>query len=103
MQIVWSRTAQADLNAIFEYLFPKNASAAIETIGHIYDSAAHLADHPEIGRSGRVEQTRELIVPQTPYIVSYRIKAPQIQMPQIQILTVIHGRRKWPDSFQTVD
>lgn len=44
-----------------------------------------------VGRQGRVEGTRELIVPNTPYIVAYRIFENQIR-----ILAVIHTARHWP-------
>ena len=35
--------------------------------------------------------TRELVVPSTPYIVVYRV-----QEEYVEILRVIHGSRKWP-------
>jgi len=92
MHIIWSLTASADLNAIFEYLLPKNALAALETVEHIESSIQHLADHPEIGRGGRVTHTLELIVPRTPYIVAYRVRENVVE-----IASIIHASRKWPD------
>jgi toxin ParE1/3/4 len=47
-----------------------------------------------MGRPGRVPATRELLIPQTPYIIPYRV-----QQGTIQILRVYHGARRWPDSF----
>jgi toxin ParE1/3/4 len=41
-----------------------------------------------------VPGTRELVIPQTPYIVPYRV-----QGHVIQILRAYHGARRWPDSF----
>jgi len=32
-----------------------------------------LTDHPEFGRPGRVDGTRELVISRTPYLVAYRI------------------------------
>lgn len=59
----------------------------------LVEAAAFLAYHPEIGRLGRVSGTRELVVAGTPYIFVYRVKA------TIEILTILHTARKWPDRF----
>jgi len=52
-----------------------------------------LPNNPHI-RPGRVPGTRELVIPQTLYIVPYRV-----QRDVIQILRVYDGARRWPDSF----
>ena len=44
-----------------------------------------------LGRPGRVEGTRELVVPDTPYLVPYRGRGHAVE-----ILRVFHGARKWP-------
>ena len=51
-----------------------------------------LARHPEMGRKGRVSGTRELVV--APYVVAYRVRRTTIE-----IVAIIHGARRWPDSF----
>ena len=53
-----------------------------------------LGDHPKIGRIGRVAGTYELVIPGIPYIVPYRILNQEVQ-----ILSVYHTSRKWPESF----
>jgi toxin ParE1/3/4 len=63
-------------------------------VERIYDSVGLLARHPEIGRPGRVPGTRELIVSGSPYIVPYRIRGEEIE-----IITVLHAARLWPDRF----
>jgi len=52
-----------------------------------------LGRHPSLGRAGRVDGTRELIISNTPYIV-YRVVENQIR-----ILPVIHTSRQWPRRF----
>jgi plasmid stabilization system protein ParE len=46
-----------------------------------------------MGRVGRDETTRELVVIGTPYIAVYRLRE------RIEIITIFHAARKWPDSF----
>ena len=53
-----------------------------------------LAEHPGIGRTGRVEGTRELVIPGLPYILPY-----QVEDRVIRILAVMHTSRKWPEAF----
>jgi plasmid stabilization system protein ParE len=55
---------------------------------------ATLADTPELGRPGRVEQTRELPVPHTSYLLAYTVVDSQLT-----ILAVQHSAREWPRGF----
>ena len=53
-----------------------------------------LAQFPEIGRPGRIEGMRELVIPGTPYIAAYRIADDTVR-----ILRVLHGAQQWPDGM----
>ena len=53
-----------------------------------------LADFPESGRTGRIEGTRELVVPKTPFVAPYRITGDTIE-----ILAVHHASQRWPEAF----
>ena len=44
-----------------------------------------------MGRQGRIDNTRELVIGNTPYIVIYRIKNDAIE-----ILRILHSARKFP-------
>ena len=94
MKIVWTEPARQDLREIFEYIANENPNAARRLLGQIKEQALILIDNPQIGRAGRVEGTRELVLSGTNYILPYRVKAQQVQ-----ILSVFHGARKWPESF----
>jgi toxin ParE1/3/4 len=48
-----------------------------------------------MGRTERVRGTLELVIQGLPYIVPYRIKGNDVQ-----ILSVFHSARKWPELFQ---
>jgi toxin ParE1/3/4 len=60
----------------------------------IIEQVALLANHPGIGRPGRVEGTRELVIPGLPYLVAYSHRNDTVA-----VLRVLHGARKWPESF----
>ncbi len=91
MIVEWSGPARRDLIAIAGYLAANNPEAALAVIDRIDDAIANLADHPRMGRPGRVASTRELVVPGLPYIVSYRLREHRVQ-----ILRVLHAARNWP-------
>jgi toxin ParE1/3/4 len=46
------------------------------------------------GRSGRVSGTRELVIPNTPFVVAYAIARDRIV-----ILATYHGAQQWPEAF----
>jgi toxin ParE1/3/4 len=66
-------SAERDLDEIEAYIATDNPAAAIDTVLRVIDSLAHLGEHPEIGRAGRIAGTREWVIPKTPFIAAYRI------------------------------
>lgn len=94
MKIVWTEPARQDLRQIFEYIAVDNPKAARKLLTEIKERAVLLQGNPVIGRTGRVDGTRELVITGTHYILPYRVKENQIQ-----ILAVFHGARKWPNNF----
>ncbi len=93
MRLVWTRLALDDLDHAREYVAAVNPRAARDTIARIERATEALLAHPEIGRPGRLEGTRELIVVGTPFVGPYRPRGDRIE-----ILGVIHGARRWPGS-----
>ncbi|WP_310889386.1 type II toxin-antitoxin system RelE/ParE family toxin [Delftia sp. UME58] len=49
---------------------------------------------PELGRLGRIEDTRELVISQTSYVVPYRVYGNVVR-----ILRVLHCAQQWPDEL----
>jgi toxin ParE1/3/4 len=92
MRIVWTAPAYRDLIHAFDYVAEDNGAAAGRLIETILAATESLASFPFLGRVGQLPNTRELVITGTPYYVPYRIKGSEIQ-----ILSVIHGARKWPD------
>jgi toxin ParE1/3/4 len=94
VKIAWTEPARQDLRDIFEYIAEENPHAARALLNEIRVRAVLLQSNPQIGRPGRVDGTRELVLTGTRYILPYRIKEKQIQ-----ILAVFHSARQWPDNF----
>ena len=66
----------------------RNLETANRVCRTIYNAIQVLRRHPRGGRpSNSEEATRELVIPQSPYLVAYRIIEPQA----IQILRIWHG------------
>ncbi len=93
MQIKWLKKALQNLNDEAEYIAQENPEAARLVVQHIVAKINLLADNPAMGHPGRIHGTRELVVPDTRYIVPYRVK-PQHQT--IEILRVFHSSRRLP-------
>lgn len=68
--------------------------AAAAQIVKIVESASGLTAFPNQGRIGRRSGTRELVVPRTPFIIAYRVSEDRVE-----ILRVIHGAQRWPESL----
>ncbi|MBI4346332.1 MAG: type II toxin-antitoxin system RelE/ParE family toxin [Elusimicrobia bacterium] len=93
VKLIWTLLALADLDHARDYIQQVGGSAA-STLDRIERAVAALARHPQIGRAGRVDGTRELVVSGTPFILPYRVK-----QRRIEILAVLHAARRWPESF----
>lgn len=94
MRIRWLTEALADMQAIKGYIAEQNPVAARQVIASIRRDVISLTDQPNIGRIGRLPETRELVINQYPYIVAYRE-----QRDEVHILAVVHTSRRWPKTL----
>ena len=90
MKVVWSRRAIRHLTCLREYIEKDSERNAQEVAKRILKAVNLLQSHPEMGRPGRVVGTRELVVPETPYIIPYRVR-----FGRLELIAVFHGRQKW--------
>jgi toxin ParE1/3/4 len=95
VNVIWTRPALHALEAIGDYISGENPIAAERTVRRIRERVNELRAHPHLGRPGRIADTRELVVPGTPFIVPYRVRDERVE-----VLSVFHGARKWPESFR---
>ena len=95
MRVIWTEPAARALENIQDYLARDNRRAAWEVVHRVRQAVNQLEEQPKMGRTGRVRGTLELVIQGLPYIVPYRIKGNDVQ-----ILSVFHSSRKWPEQFQ---
>ena len=88
-KLEWLALARADLLAIVGYISDDNPDAAQRVKDDIEAKVLKLLDFPKIGRTGRIEGTRELVV-WANYIIVY-----QEDDFVILILRVLHAAQQW--------
>ncbi len=91
LKIQLTKSADADLKQAHDFIARDNVPAAEKTIFYILGAIDYLPKHPNIGRTGRVPHTRELVVSRTPFIIIYKIHSSTIF-----VLRILHAARKWP-------
>lgn len=97
MHLEWSVFTLADREAIFAFIEVDNPRAAVSVDDRIEACVENLAQFPEMGRSGRIEGTRELVIASMPYIAAYRIIGNTVR-----ILRVLHGAQQWPNEMPEI-
>jgi toxin ParE1/3/4 len=93
-QFLWSSKASHQLVAAYDFISEQTPSAAAKQLEIILQAVEQLAHFPEMGHTGRVKGTRELVIVGSPYIVAYRLKGATVR-----ILALLHGARRWPTQF----
>jgi toxin ParE1/3/4 len=91
MPVRWTTPAAQDLEEITLYIQRDSESAAQAVAKTLYDAANSLDLLSSRGRIGRIQGSREIVVPGLPYIIAYRATAAAVQ-----ILHIYHGARNWP-------
>ena len=93
MRIEWTRPAIDDVREAGEYIARDNPAAASCMASRVVEAVEFLSSQPNIGRPGRVVNTRELVVTGTPFLVIYRA-----HLGNLQVLRILHHARRWPAS-----
>jgi addiction module RelE/StbE family toxin len=91
MKVRWTRPATRDLVDIHDYLRQFNPATALKAAQLLRAQAQGLGAHPQKGRLGRVDGTRELVISGTTFIIAY-----QVTETCVDILAVRHTAREWP-------
>lgn len=91
MDVKWLKNALKNLEKEAEYIAEDSPQAAIVVVQKIKERVDLLRENPSLGRPGRIDGTKELVIDKTPYIVPYRICNNKVE-----ILRVFHTSRKLP-------
>jgi toxin ParE1/3/4 len=91
VEIRWSPEAAEDLENIVNRIRRDNPQAARQVAVRLHNSCAGLESFPNRGRSGRIADTRELVLAPLPYIVVYRVKTDAVE-----IVRIYHSAQNWP-------
>ena len=94
MKLRYTPRARSDLADIHDYIAQDNPQAAKRVIQIIRKAAEALPQNPFVGKSGRIAGTREFTIGRFPFLLAYRVEADEVQ-----ILSVIHTARMWPESL----
>jgi toxin ParE1/3/4 len=93
MYVIWIERAVSHLIEIQRFIEQDKPETVRKLTRKILALVDGLVRHPYLGRAGREPETRELIVPATPYIIPYRI-----HRGRLAILAVLHAARNKPES-----
>jgi addiction module RelE/StbE family toxin len=88
--VFWTPEAQQDRADIWDYIASDNPIAAARMDALFSAAAARLLAHPQLGRTGTVPGTRELI-PHESYRLVYEIDGDLVW-----VLALVHTARLWP-------
>jgi toxin ParE1/3/4 len=93
--IAWTEQAARQLEQARDYIALANSEdVAAEVVLRILAAVEQLAAFPLSGRPGRVPGTRELVIPNTPFLAAYAVSERETV-----ILAIYHGAQRWPDEF----
>lgn len=87
----YAQSARLDIEDIADYMALKNPLIAHKILKLIETKCQALKVQPGLGRVGRIEGTRELILADYPYILVY-----QYDNESLVLLNVVHSRMSFP-------
>jgi toxin ParE1/3/4 len=91
--IEWTKQAVIQLERARDYIALSNSEEVADRVTRkILWHVEQLSHFPMSGRTGRVTGTRELVIPNTPFIAAYTI-----DQHRIVILAIYHGAQRWPE------
>lgn len=93
MKVVWLRPASESLLLAKARVANHNPAAARALGRRIAEATDRLNRFPHSGRPGRIDGTRELVVPGTHYLVVYRVTESRVEL-----LRVFHAAQH-PDQL----
>ena len=91
MKVRFTRTAQRDLEQIYDYISQDSAVAATRLVARLIERSRQLADNPFEGRETDEPNARVIVAPRLRYLIFYTILADEIHITHIR-----HTARRRP-------
>jgi len=91
MRVRWTTDAADDLERICDYIGEDRPESARRVAQSVIERIGTLETFPHLGRSGRVQGTREIAFPPLPFAAIY-----EVDDDQIIVLRILHGAQRWP-------
>ena len=100
-KLTWTPLAQSDLLEIYVTIGLECPAVAERYYDRLRDKARTLQDYPRLGTSRPDIATGARIMVERPYLLVYRIKPDDVEMPvaEVEIIRVIDGRRDLAAAF----
>ena len=95
IRLVFAEPAERDLEDILTWIARENPAAARKVFDEIVATTQRLTVFPDLGRAGRLPDTRECPVRSLPFVITY-----QRTDATITVLAVFHGARNLPAALQ---
>ena len=92
MTLRFTSEALADIENIHAYVAIRQTPARAYKVTSLLRVAINrLLAFPSLGRPGRLDGTRELVVTRVPYVVIYIVRGDEVIVQR-----VLHQRQQWP-------
>ncbi|WP_298287734.1 type II toxin-antitoxin system RelE/ParE family toxin [Novosphingobium sp.] len=88
-RVLWTKQAMKDRDSIFDWIEQEAPHAAEALDAMFAEKCKPLAHHPYMGRPGRIDGTRELVI-HSNYRLLYAVSEDTVR-----ILRLLHARRRW--------
>jgi len=89
--VVWIHSVWLTFLAAMNRIAEDRPQSAMEQAEAILAAVARLTGYPHMGRAGRINGTRELVVPGTPFNVVYRILESKGELQVVRFLPGINA------------
>ncbi len=93
MRVRWTTDAADDLERICDFIAESRPESARRVAQSVVERVGTLETFPHLGRSGRIEGTREIAFPPLPLIAIYEVFETQ---GEVRVLRILHGAQQWP-------
>jgi toxin ParE1/3/4 len=95
MRIIWAEQARREWAEHYRFYATRNPDAARRMRQLLRAGVSRLRDYPQIGRPGKADGTRELVISGTPFLLVY-----EENPVRVEILHVYDGRQNWQEAAE---